>query len=832
MSAAVLGTPVPGNAAASASLDADGAVQIASPNCEAYLLTQRRVGDWLCKHQGDLNELTRHQLATPTSFGLIRRLAEMLRQKFNVELPAFASSSVEEYFSKVAELNPRKMIWRVRRQVAIGVFPSARMAMYNDLDTDQSDFPKSKIVESLLGGTNAESASPFGEEYEVDHPDIEGKVPCLVMDADSSQFSTLVDIAEGRNLAVEGPPGTGKSQTIVNAIAAALADGKKVLFVAEKLAALNVVKSRLEAVGLGEFLLPLQAERSTREQVIASVRERIEMRSGRAVRGYDAIVNEYRRTRQQIAKYIDLMTRHFGDCGLTVREILGKSIATNPSLSGLPPEFLEKCKVPQTLLTVSGLESLRKLGARVTETHREANDAQPYWKATRLLHPDRFTIEEACDLASRASRAFSGVADARDKLTDVGLPSQASSVNLSEVDDQLEQAELHIRTYGADLLINLLRDNNAAVAQRFIDRCEACNQQRGDLSRVLTVNPDAECVELIDGTAEMCERLGLSTIDPYALSEEVQKKREFIEMARSLLAALTPLVENRPESSGWSLADIARACALLQEAGRDALLSRNARTNERDAPHVLQQLCSYGKELQAQKAKLADKVSFAVELSVEGLYDTLSTIRVAGRFSFFSSRYRRAKRLFRAISRAPKYDNQDAVNTLEALIDFRRRESEFNQHPDVTAAFGSQFRGVETDFERFERLGRFYASVGSHFGSRDKSSLRRFLREADVFELELIPAVPLIDATITYESLRERIAAAGAEVRNLEEALTGLLSCVHVFSDPKTVEPGKLVRLTMAMRELMEEEATLDGCSEARLILGGAFDGSRTSALV
>ena len=157
--------------------------------------------------------------------------------------------------------------------------------MYHDLDPNQPDFPKSQIVQSLLGGSNADSASPFADEYEVDHPNIEGKVPCLVMDANSSQFSTLVDIAEGKNLAVEGPPGTGKSQTIVNAIAAALAEGKKILFVAEKLAALNVVKSRLEAVGLGEFLFAAAGgEIATREQVITWVRKHMEMGSGPAVR--------------------------------------------------------------------------------------------------------------------------------------------------------------------------------------------------------------------------------------------------------------------------------------------------------------------------------------------------------------------------------------------------------------------------------------------------------------------------------------------------------------------------------------------------------------------
>jgi hypothetical protein len=130
------------------------------------------------------------------------------------------------------------------------------MAMYHDLDTKQTGFPQSEIVHSLLAGSDSAGSSPFADEYNVDEPDIERKVPWLVMDADSSQFSALADIGDGKNLAVEGPPGTGKSQTIVNAIAGALGSGKRVLFVAEKLAALNVVKSRLEAIGLGEFLFP------------------------------------------------------------------------------------------------------------------------------------------------------------------------------------------------------------------------------------------------------------------------------------------------------------------------------------------------------------------------------------------------------------------------------------------------------------------------------------------------------------------------------------------------------------------------------------------------
>jgi very-short-patch-repair endonuclease len=755
-------------------------------------------------------------------------LAEKLRLDFGVELPSFAGTSVEEYFSVVAKLSPRNLTWRVRRQVAIGVFPSARMAMYHDLDPDQPGFPKNEIVQSLLGGSSTHSASPFADEYEVDRPEIERKVPCIVMDADSSQFSALVDIADGKNLAVEGPPGTGKSQTIVNAIALALAEGKKILFVAEKLAALNVVKSRLEAAGLGEFLLPLQAERSTREQVISSIRERMDMPRGPAVRDYDAKLKEYHRTREQIAKYIDLMARPFEESGLTVREILGKSIATNPSLVGLPVEVLEKCKLTQSLMTVSGLALLRQLGSRVAQAHGGAVGAQTNWMGTALLHPDRFTVEEACELAARAAQAISAVGEARNKLIDAGLPMDSTSGELSQIDKKLEEAQRHNQLDGARLLVELLRENNAETAQRFVGRCKTHQQNRMEVSQIL-VDPDADCLEGIGKAAEISERFNLKTIDPIVLAEELENKRKFIETARSISSVLSPLVNRRPESSGWGLNDMAKAYALLKETGRDAVLSRDPRTGDPAALHVLRALCREGKQLQAQKTDLDSQVSFAVPISIEALSESLSTIRAAGALRFLSRRYYKAKRMFLSIARSSKFDKQKAVNTLEALIAFRRREADFSRHRHVASTFGARFRGIETEFEIFERLARFYTKVESHFSSPDRKSLGAFLREAHVTELDLLPAIPPINVTITYDSLQDRIEIGEAQAQSLEEAITQLQSCVDVFVDPKSVEPSGLRRLIDRIRSLIDEETALDECDEARAVLHGMFDGSQTS---
>ena len=267
-------------------------------------------------------------------------LAEMLRFNFGVEIPKFEGGSIEDYLKEVAEISPASLDWKVRRQVAFGVFPSARMAMYHDLDTETNSFEQNEVISKLFGGSATGGSSPFADDYEVDHPDVEKKIRYLVLDADSSQFSTLVDVADGRNLAVEGPPGTGKSQTIVNTIAAALADGKKVLFVAAKMAALDVVKSRLEAIGLGEFILPLQATRSTRQQVVQSIRERVEMEVGRVSRDYDLKIEKYKKTRSELAAYVGAISAPVGHTGFKVFDILSKSIATNNALIGKPKALL------------------------------------------------------------------------------------------------------------------------------------------------------------------------------------------------------------------------------------------------------------------------------------------------------------------------------------------------------------------------------------------------------------------------------------------------------------------------------------------------------------
>ena len=118
---------------------------------------------------------------------------------------------------------------------------------------------------------------PYAENREIDADEWAAEAPILIYDADSSQHSAIADVLSGKNLTIFGPPGTGKSQTIANTIAAAIMAGKRVLFVAEKLTALEVVEDRLEKAGLGPFCFNLHAQGLKASAVRRSLEERASM---------------------------------------------------------------------------------------------------------------------------------------------------------------------------------------------------------------------------------------------------------------------------------------------------------------------------------------------------------------------------------------------------------------------------------------------------------------------------------------------------------------------------------------------------------------------------
>ena len=203
--------------------------------------------------------------------------------------------------------------------------------MYADLDPQNwGERPAEHIlVQSILQGTEFAGEDTIlpsvPQDYPIDEPEIEKLAPILIHDADASQHSALIDVMCGKNLVIQGPPGTGKSQTITNIIANTIAAGNTVLFLAEKQAALEVVKRRLNAAGLGEFCLELHSEKSSPKFVIESLKKRALLPKDKRLSPSNHPDGGWLNSRKQLKDYLLALHAEQPD-GRTVYEMIWTAI--------------------------------------------------------------------------------------------------------------------------------------------------------------------------------------------------------------------------------------------------------------------------------------------------------------------------------------------------------------------------------------------------------------------------------------------------------------------------------------------------------------------------
>ena len=205
-------------------------------------------------------------------------LEAKLKTDFGIELPPFPDEedfSPTKYFDAVAQAIAGAKGWKVLpNAITLGFFSFAKFLMYRDLDPENwpegDSLLKHPFITGLLqdGFSQAEPLLP--EDTNLDEIIPASRLDHVV-DADSSQTLSIEAVRQGRSVVIQGPPGTGKSQSITNIISTAVLDGKRVLFVAEKLAALEVVKRRLEKEGLGPLCLELHSNKSNKRIVIEEI---------------------------------------------------------------------------------------------------------------------------------------------------------------------------------------------------------------------------------------------------------------------------------------------------------------------------------------------------------------------------------------------------------------------------------------------------------------------------------------------------------------------------------------------------------------------------------
>lgn len=247
-------------------------------------------------------------------------LLEMLKQNYDLvisglePLPADDHGvNIKKVFSIVRNAVFKIKGWDVVESCVVGNFSFANFAMWNDIHTAGEMLEKSNVVRSMIKGH---------VDWDASTPDtLDKEQTYLPITVDATQLQAIKMAAHGASFVLHGPPGTGKSQTITGMIANLMAQGKKVLFVAEKMAALSVVQRRLASLGIGNFCLELHSDKASKKQVLAQLEKALSIKHPSERTEYEEYLAKSSESRVKLDGYAKhLHAVH--ECGYSLRELI------------------------------------------------------------------------------------------------------------------------------------------------------------------------------------------------------------------------------------------------------------------------------------------------------------------------------------------------------------------------------------------------------------------------------------------------------------------------------------------------------------------------------
>lgn len=273
--------------------------------------------------------LTRHDdeaLVNPT-------LLQKLANDFQLVLPSFEvlpkddhGLDVEKIFQTFRLAIAEHHGWEVQEQVHLGIFSFTKFLMWKDLSDRTEQLQANAVVSHLInqpGKVFDESYTDFPTET-LDERFAPNQLFTPLL-CDSTQLRAICVAEGGSNLVIEGPPGTGKSQTITNLICHLLASGKSVLFVSEKMAALEVVHRRLNAIGLGPFCLELHSSKAKKSEVLGQLNKALDAGGARNAKDWDMEAERLAALRSELKALVDALHKiHPND--LSIFDAMGTCI--------------------------------------------------------------------------------------------------------------------------------------------------------------------------------------------------------------------------------------------------------------------------------------------------------------------------------------------------------------------------------------------------------------------------------------------------------------------------------------------------------------------------
>ncbi len=684
------------------------------------------------------NRLDFRVKATQEPMETNKTLSIVLSQRHNLDMPCWEEEDTPEtYFQKVQKVIRVKNGWSVHRYVTFGRFQFSRIIMYQDLDGKYwncGGIDKLPIIENLLYGVKSGDSNSDGYQiYDIDSDDeVEKYAPLLVVDADSSQHSAIIEAMKGKSIVIKGPPGTGKSQTITNLIANALSQNKKVLFVAEKMAALDVVYSRLKHVGLEDFCLELHSAKNKlkniQDSLLASLIHRDIIVSLRSI-DIDSQREKLKATIKNLREVSYALNHQVGNTGKTLFEIIWAKNKCEQEkdtpLKSLPTRLLQSCNIqnPEKISTkeLENIikEELEKFEGWERENKKFAPGQNP-WEGIKIEHFSRVQLQGVKDVFKVAFDELKILKERIDLLYETYQWNTTKSLSALSLLEQ--NCEAIVANNGKNVSVEIIekisgeeeRDLLLSFKEALCSYKEACSslQRYAIAPQALWENEDnlQDFFNIAETYNLLTETLDTITVQPAKMDEDIE-----------LWDVVTTLIKNNAsewldEGAQLSFAELKSIVVSIQQwndvvfdkkdlipilSGKISLLNDAIALQEK----TKQERYSISKIFDVDAQFVASKVQSCIDF-----YENKSI------FSIFTKKYWDNRRFVGSILLDKAYLKKP-LSSLRKLRSYIKHLEEIDSFKDIS---GPLYKGLDTDFATVLSLNKTVASVQTTYGKQSR----------------------------------------------------------------------------------------------------------------
>lgn len=775
-------------------------------------------------------------------------LREKLLEDFNIALPEMDENTTpEKYFFEVNNIiNDKDPRWNVKRYGALTLLDFGKMLMYLDLDPNRWPDNENNIINHPIINrffTNSSNeASGFRGEYPIDNiKNIHNEYP-LIYDADSSQHSALIDAINGSNLVIEGPPGTGKSQTITNLIAAALYQNKKVLFISEKLAALDVVKERLDKAGLGEFCLELHSHKAQKRKILENINSRMLFKP-KKIEKIEPKISRYEDSKRELNSYAVTINTIWKNTGKTIQEILSASTRYKIELNDIDLD-----KIP-TIEKIKGSEfseeTFLKIEEMINEFCQMHNDIigkekyinQHPWFGIKNDNINSVEYEEIINDLIEWNESLNSIKKINETLINL-IPSVEN--NLSTIEDIeifIEELLKIPEPTGLESINSISNYDNEKTTnlKTFLNKTIEIQRTNKDITKYIKKEKLNNFIE--QEKLEIAFKI-LQSIGPKDNLNEYKPLLDKIYNTEKLLIEVYKKNKNINNI-------LPKEISMHLNAGYNEFLFFNnllkCLTNididllqYRNSIFESEKIDSYIKTIKI----LTNKASKIIK-EINDVYDTsepidnrnLKKIKICSQqktnFRFLNKEWRESIKILKSISMSKSIKNKILIEKLPKLIELKEIETTLNENV-ISKKLGPLYNGLNTDIKSIEDIRSWYKGIINQYNGKfinnqsmasnilkiEESNIKylkelythNYKKEADEAInnlLEIINNFPNIKKNITNNNL---LITNNGTLNQIYTKMNKSLLLINSFTTSHDIDNEKLKYIILTLKKLKQDK--------------------------